>query len=344
MAACTFVVGALLSRTFLGPRVDSFGRRKCIVVSGFLGCLSCLIYPYCDGLGLFCVARVLHGFFYGIGLLCANTMVASVVPVERRAEGIGLFMLSYTIASAVGPYVSMNLEYSGNYDLIFGLAALCCLVPAVLSLFLRSGGPIVFAADRRPVKAGYFEPSALRITSVLFVFGISYSSLLTFTSVYGEATHLEYAMVNFYLVEAVATFLSRTVLAKIPDRYGDNIALIPWFVIYSASLFAFAYADSAWQVYFCGAAMGFIIAFINSVGQSIAIRRVGPERYSLCISMFQNFYDMALAVGPILLGLVVDGYGYSVMYIVSGLISVASLAMYVLLHGVTPYRLVFRRP
>lgn len=338
VAVCTFLVGALAARTLFGPRIDALGRRKCLIAAGLFGFASCLLYVHCTDLLQFSLVRVLHGFCYGLGILCANSMVASVVPAERRAEGIGLFMLAFTLASAVGPYVSMNLEYGGDYGLIFNLAALCCLAPMVLALFLKSGGPVTYSGDAKSAGNGLFEPTAFRICLVLFVFGVSYASLLTFNTVYGEVTHLEYAMVNFYLVEAVATLLSRTVMAKIPDRYGDNISLIPCFVVYSASLFAFAYADSEWQVYFCGAAMGFMIAFMNSVGQSIAIRRVGPERYSVCISMFQNFYDLALAVGPIMLGLVADGYGYSAMYVVAGMISVMSMVMYVFLHGITGFR------
>jgi len=307
--------------------------------AGLFGGISCLLYVYCTDLVQFSIVRVLHGFCYGLGILCANSMVASVIPAERRAEGLGLFMLSYTLASAIGPYVSMNLEYGGNYGLIFNLAAICCLAPMVLSLFLRYGQPVVYEPDKVSSGNGLFEPTAFRICLMLFVFGVSYSSLLTFTSVYGEVTHLEYAMVHFYLVEAVATLTSRTVLAKIPDRYGDNISLIPCFIIYSASLFAFAYADSAWAVYFCGASMGFMIAFMNSVGQSIAIRRVGPERYSVCISMFQNFYDLALAIGPIMLGLIADGCGYSTMYVVAGFVSLLSMFLYIFLHGITGFRL-----
>ncbi|MCQ2085176.1 MAG: MFS transporter [archaeon] len=339
VANTLFLLGALGARVVLGPRIDGLGRRNCLFFAGLLGCGSCLLYPYCADLYTFCAVRALHGAFYGVGLLCANSMVASVVPAKRRAEGLGLFMLSYTLASALSPYMSMYLEYDGNYGLIFQLAALCCLVPMVLSLMLRSGRPIRYEEGTVQTGNKYFEPTALRITSVLLVFGVSYSSLLTFTSVYGESIHLESAMVNFYLVEAVATFLSRTLLAKIPDRYGDNITLIPCFIIYSISLFVFAWVHSPASIYFCGAAMGFIIAYMNAVGQSIAIRRVGPERYSVCISMFQNFYDIALAFGPIMLGAVADARGYPDMYVVAGVISVISMIMYIFLHGITKYRL-----
>lgn len=339
VANCMFFVGALLSRTILGPRIDGFGRKRCLFLAGFLGGLTCFLYPFSYNLYGFCTVRTLHGFFYGIGLLSANSMIASVVPQKRRAEGLGLFMLSYTLASALSPYVSMYLEYQGDYGLIFNLGAVFCLIPMGLSLLLRSGEPVHYEGVAQQVGNKYFEPTALRITSVLLVFGVSYSSLLTFTSVYGEAIHLESAMVNFYLVEAVATFLSRTILAKIPDRYGDNITLIPCFVMYSVSLFVFAWVHSPASIYFCGAAMGFIIAYMNAVGQSIAIRRVGPERYSVCISMFQNFYDIALAFGPIMLGAVADARGYPDMYVVAGVISVISMIMYIFLHGITKYRL-----
>lgn len=339
LAACTFLVGALAARIFLGPRIDGIGKKRCLLVSGLLGGIVCVLYPYCTDLSQYCIVRALHGIFYGLGLLSANSMVASVIPPHRRAEGLGIFMLSYTIASAIGPYVSMYFEYGNNYGMIFILAALCCFAPFVLALFLRSGQPVTYTDGTVVPKQKAFEPAAFRISSVVLVFGISYSSLLTFTSVYGEYTHLESAMINFYLVEAVATFLSRSVLAKVPDRYGDNVALVPCFVIYTISLFAFSVADSALYVYFCGAAMGFIIAFINSVGQSIAIRKVGPEKYSSCISTFLNSYDLALAIGPIMLGLIADSYGYSDMYIAAGFISLVSFLMYIFLHGVTPNRL-----
>ncbi|MCQ2079731.1 MAG: MFS transporter [archaeon] len=338
LAACTFLIGALGARIYLGPRIDSIGRRRCLAVSGLLGGIVCLFYPLCTDLAQYCVVRVLHGVFYGLGLLCANSLVASVIPAARRAEGLGVFMLAFTLASAIAPYFSMYMEYGGDYTGIFRAAAVCCFIPLVLSLLLRSGQPVVRSDDMPVVRQRHFEPAAFRISAVMLVFGISYSSLLTFTTVYGEDIHQEGAMMNFFLVEAIATLISRTLLSRVPDRYGDNSVLIPCFVLYTMSLFIFAWVHTPASVYLCGAAMGFIIAYMQAVGQSIAIRRVEPERYSSCISTFLNSYDIALAIGPVILGAIADSFGYSDMYVAAGIVSAASFVLYIVLHGATDYR------
>ncbi|MDK7164444.1 MFS transporter, partial [Winkia sp. UMB3105] len=58
------------------------------------------------------VLRALHGFAYGISQTAITSLVTSRIPIAHHGEGIGYFMLSITVGSAIGPFIgtaSMNL-------------------------------------------------------------------------------------------------------------------------------------------------------------------------------------------------------------------------------------------
>ena len=48
--------------------------------------------------------RLLHGFAFGIAGTATGTIIAQVIPMSRKGEGIGYFALSMTLATAIGAF------------------------------------------------------------------------------------------------------------------------------------------------------------------------------------------------------------------------------------------------
>lgn len=62
-----------------------------------------------------------------------STIVAAIIPMSRRGEGINYYGLSTSLAAAVGPFLGILMLHSLGYDFIIAfcvaLIILCGTVP-----------------------------------------------------------------------------------------------------------------------------------------------------------------------------------------------------------------------
>ncbi len=73
-----------------------------------------MLYFFVKNVTILIIVRFLHGISSGIASTAAGTMIAYVIPVSRRAEGIGNFMSSGMLASAIGPFIGIMLIQGGS--------------------------------------------------------------------------------------------------------------------------------------------------------------------------------------------------------------------------------------
>ena len=115
------VVG--LARPFSGFLVDTFPRKRVLMVcfglffiffGGYLGASSLL---------LFTIVRTLHGAPFGALTVANSTMAIDVLPSSRRNEGIGYYGLSNNLAMAIAPMAAIYIyRLTDNFQLLFWLA------------------------------------------------------------------------------------------------------------------------------------------------------------------------------------------------------------------------------
>ena len=123
-----YTVMALVARLFSGYIVDTYNRKTVLLVSYGLFAGFFLGYIIGGSLILFAIIRTLHGAPFGTTTVSNSTVAIDVLPVERRAEGIGYYGLSNNLATAISPSVGLAIyETLGNYDLIFLLSFLTAL-------------------------------------------------------------------------------------------------------------------------------------------------------------------------------------------------------------------------
>ena len=120
-----YTLTALLIRPFSGFFVDSFPRKKVLLICYFLFFIFFAGYLAAGTLIIFAIVRTLHGAPFGATTVSNSTVAIDVLHPSRRAEGIGYYGLSNNIASAIGPSVAIWIhEVTGSYDLIFLLSLL----------------------------------------------------------------------------------------------------------------------------------------------------------------------------------------------------------------------------
>ena len=330
LTASIFIAGDLISRLIFGGRLDAIGKKRIAVGFLFAGTLLSFQYNFADSVTEVLILRFAHGLTYGAMASAVSAIVAEALPFRRRGEGMGYFTLSFSLGSAIGPFLCMYLQDSGTYADIFNIGVASSLLALVFALFLEDDGRE--PAETRS-KGSFFEPSALPLSLIAFVFYLSYSGVLSFISPYGEAIGLHTYAVYFFVVLSTATLICRMFLSRIYDSKGENVALIPMFVMFIVGMAIFSTTGNGWMLLAAAFLMGFNVAQLNSVGQAVLVREAPKKRIAAAISMFSVFLDLAYAVGPVANGQLIGDFGYRTNYQIMLVLAIVSLVMYLVLHG-----------
>lgn len=136
-AASIFIVGALFARFLGGALIDFFGRKNSLVVGAMVMVLCAVLYLVQAGLALLFVLRIIHGFAYGISQTAISSIATEAVPAQRKGEGVGYFMLSATLGSAVGPFMGTIVAEYLNYSVLFILCAVCIAIGFLCTLLVH---------------------------------------------------------------------------------------------------------------------------------------------------------------------------------------------------------------
>lgn len=329
--ASIFIGGDIMSRLAIGGRLDYYGKKRLTVAFLALGTVISLFYFVVDTVETILIVRFIHGISYGVAASAVNTIIAQSIPAERRGEGMGYFMLSLTIGSALGPFLCMYLQGSGSYHEIFLIGCLTNLAALVVSLFLVEDRKDADIAP--PENPGIFERSALPMSVVAFVFFFSYSGVLSFISPYGNEIGLHSYAVYFFVALSGGTLICRLFLSRVYDLHGENLALIPMFILFLIGMVLLSTATDGFVLLLSGLLIGFNIAQLNSIGQAVVVREASPARVAAAVTMFGIFMDLAYAVGPILNGGIIDSVGYRENYMIMAGVGLVSLLLYIVLHG-----------
>lgn len=135
--ASAFIVGTLFSRFAAAPMMERFGRMPLLVAGCIAEVALSALYLLNEPVGALIGVRLAHGFSYGVCSTTIATVITSVVPPERKGEGIGYFMLSITLGSAIGPFAGIFLANNFGYPVVFAVASVLVALAIPAALLLR---------------------------------------------------------------------------------------------------------------------------------------------------------------------------------------------------------------
>jgi MFS family permease len=329
------IIGDLAARILCASRVDRWGKGRVAAAGMAMAAAVTPLYFVTGNPIALAAIRIVQGFVYGLAGTAINAAVVEGLPASRRGEGIGYFSLSFTISSAIGPFLCMWLLENGTYGDMFTLATVFAAAAAAIALGMRDDRSEFGSA---PARSGisvrdFIEPSAVPLALVGFLFFFAYSGVLTFTSLYGEDIGMEEIATFFFVFVSVGTLVSRIFLGRIYDSRGENAALLPFFLLGIIGFFLYAEASEGWHLVFAGIFLGFLMAQLSSVVQSVVVRKAPKSRYSVAISTFNVFLDLSYCVGPMLHGALKDALGFRGNFLLMAAIAIADMALYIAVHG-----------
>ena len=337
LAAGIYVIGGLISRVTLGKYVEMVGRKKMLILGLSIALIMSVTYFFVSSMAVLYIVRFLHGTAYGISSTCTNDIIARILPQSRRGEGLGYFLLSVTIATAIGPFLGMGFGQDGNYTAVFTVGLIMYSVALALALFLKVPEETLTEEQKAEARSfdlkHLFQFSAVPLAITCMVFYFAYSGVLSFISSYAEAIDLVEAAMYFYLAVAVGTLISRLTTGKIYDSRGPNIVMFPAYIAFFVGMVAFSQATSAVVLLCAGFVIGYGVSIVYTINQAIVVSKSPARRYGVTTSTFAAIVDLGSGLGPSIMGMILAFAGYREMYLICAFISLISLVMYWFIHG-----------
>lgn len=350
LAASIFIIGALISRLAAGGLMDRIGRKRLLVGGAILEVVFSFLYLSGLGFGMLFVLRLFHGLAYGACSTTIGTIVTSIVPDDRKGEGVGYYMLSVTLGAAVGPFLGMFLTQNAGFEVLYIVAAAVAAASLLASVLLNvpkatassqraaETATEIAAAEReekdaafrvpRPRMSSFIERSVVPISAVCALLFFCYSSLLTFLTPFAAEIGLEVAASMFFVVYAIATFVTRPITGKLFDSKGDRVVMIPAFIAFICGMALLATVHQAPAMLIAAALLGFGVGTVQASGLALAVRIAPDNRLSLANSTFYVLLDTGVGIGPLLLGIAQPFWGYRGLFEAMAGVAILALVAY----------------
>ena len=134
VSAYTFSAG--LSGLLAATYIDRFGRKRMMLTLYPLFGAAALVCSLAPSYAWLIMARVASGFFGGVLMAISQTIVAEVIPFERRGRAMSVVMTSFSVATVAGVPLALFLVSHFNWHAPF--LATACMVSVLVVVALNT--------------------------------------------------------------------------------------------------------------------------------------------------------------------------------------------------------------
>lgn len=314
-----FLLSAIIVRPFTGKILDVTGKRKMLWIGLVFYLVCTILYYFVQPFGALLVLRFVQGIGFSIITTAAISIAADDVPMARRGAGIGYFNMSQNLAIVLGPMIALYIIQSHSFDMLFIVMSIIMLIGVLTSAMAPTGNVPEKSAVKSKLKLGdLFEKGAMPVALLGSVIAFSYASVLSYLSIYAEEKGLLVFASSFFLVYAAVMLLTRPLTGKAFDEKGPSYVIIPGLIFFILGLVLLAFMNSAWMFLLAGGVVGFGYGALVPSLQTLTVQSTNHERSGYATATFFTFFDIGIATGSYVLGLVAVYYGYQNVYLLAG--------------------------
>ncbi len=327
LATALFSLASIISRPFIGWLVDTKGRCTMLVV-GLIGMAAMPMgYFVSAGIAMALIMRTIHGAALASCSNASGTWVTDIIEPKRIGEGLGMYGLSMAISTAIAPALGLTLMNQLGFGALFGAGTVAAVVALALGLSIR---PRSYRLSSAPLRLSQLlEKRSVPASLTQFFFMVTYGVIEVYVAIYAAQTGLPSGGL-FFVVIALATVLTRVGLGKVIDRKGEaplvysgNAAIILGTILLVGWHSEVAYVVSA-------ALIGYSFGAVQPAMQTMAMHAVAPERRGAASSTFFVAFDLGIALGGFVAGVLAEHLGYDAMFLIISVFSLLSATYYFL--------------
>jgi predicted MFS family arabinose efflux permease len=321
------VTGTLMAATVAGepavPRlIGRFGHRWVLAAGLVLLGTPALALPAAATMPAILAVSLVRGLGFAVVVVVGGALVASLVPQERRGEGLGLFGIVVGVPGVAALPLGVWLVGEVGYPVVFvagGLAALA-------GLAVVPGLPGRAPAREPPVGilAGLRSPALVRPAVTFSVTAMAGGVVVTFLPLAVGGGSGGLAAVALF-VQAVGSTLTRWWAGRFGDRHGPAVLLVPGVVAAAAGMAALVLVGQPAAVLAGMALFGAGFGATQNASMTLMLNRVAPSGYGTVSAIWNLAFDLGIGVGAFGFGVVAAQTGYPAAFAVTAGLVLAAL-------------------
>ena len=334
LALTLFLVSSIAVRPFSGLIVEKLGKKIAFRGSAFLFVLFAFSYLFADSLWALLVIRFIHGIWFSVLTTVTVPIANDFIPDHRKGEGMGYFVMSTNLAVVFGPLLALTvIQFTDFKNLFLILASVVCLGFMFCLMVPVAKNQMDASDDDKGAgkRLGFHDIIEMRVVPIGFVAlltAFSYSSIMSFITAYSEAQQLLAYTSLFFIVFAISMIIVRPWVGKIYDRKGASAVIYPSFIFFAIGLVIVSFISNQWMLWLSAIFIGIGYGSLFPCFQTVAIQSVPKQRMGHAISTFFTLFDLGMAMGSVILGLIIAYSGYQMTYLFCAVITVATLFVY----------------
>jgi multidrug resistance protein len=337
LAISAYAFGRFLADVPVGILADRIGRKPLMIWGTVLLTLMALANAFATSFWEFLIYRFFQGVGSAMWMTSRTTLLADILKPKDRGRIMGYFQAFMLLGSSVGPTVG------GFVAAVYGLAApfyfyaATGVVSLVLSYFLihenkesmrkhREGEGFSLASVKRLLSNASFSMACLATFTVFFMRTGIRSTILPLYA--NDVLGLDEIAIGTVISFATITNLVLAVpVGHAIDYFGRKPIIILTLSITALSAFLFPMTTDYLTISLVAVVLGIGTGGAGQAPLALATDATADEPHGVSMGVYRLFGDIGFVIGPIVLGLVADGFGLSMPFYVMGLIIIVNVVL-----------------
>lgn len=332
LALTLFLISSILVRPFSGLISEKIGKKLSFRGSELFFVLFAFSYLCIDSMWSLLVVRFIHGIWFSILTTVTVPVANEFIPEQRKGEGMGYFVMSTNLGVVFGPLLALTITQYASFSVLFAILSGLITVGFIFCLCI----PIHDEDSRSLVKPSLssltrhdiIEFRVLSVGMVALLTAFAYSSVMSFIAAYTETKQLMAYTSSFFLVFACSMILVRPWVGRWFDQKGASVVIYPSFILFAIGLAVVSQLNQPWVLWLSAVLIGIGYGTLFPCLQTVAIQSVPRQRIGHAISTYFTLFDLGLAVGSVIMGVLIAYWGYAVTYLFCAMMTLVTLMVY----------------
>jgi MFS family permease len=303
-----------------GPVIDRFGRKWIMAFSLAANGLAYVFLGHASTIEQFAILLGLSGAVNPLYRTTADTMMADLIPMGKRADSYALMRLSNNLGISIGPLIGGFIA-SSSYTVAFYCAATGMITYSMLIIVFAketlpdepNGGDKTLAQRER--FGGY--PKILKdLPFMSFVINFSLTTIcavLMWTVMPVYANRIFHVLENDYkwipATNAIMVVTLQTFITSKVKRFSPLPIMMAGAFFYMVAVGSVAFATSFWGFWICIVIMTLGELLIMPTSSTYAANLAPTEKRGRYMSLYSLGWPVAAGIGPLIGGLLNDSIG-----------------------------------
>jgi predicted MFS family arabinose efflux permease len=283
-----------------------FGYRAVLSAGLLLLGAPALALTASAGLATILAVCLVRGIGLAILVVAGSALVATLVPAERRSEGLGLLGVVVGVPAVLALPLGVWLAERVGFGPVFvagAVASLACLavMPALPGHEARAAPPV-------GVLEGLRTPAQTRPALIFLLTAMGTGIVVTFLPLVMRSSGRLAALA--LLANTVATTAARWCAGRYGSRHGQAGLLVGGVVIAAIGMLALAFIASPFAVGAGAVLLGMGFGVAQNSSLALMFERASASGYDMVSAVWNLAYDAGLGVGAVGFGVVAVRAGY----------------------------------